>query len=150
MTTRTRNKYDFKWWHGVLGLIGLSMVLGTVQALARPDRQPMLGGGFEIHVRPSGAGYAWEVRDAAGNVYERGVAMLETEAHDLAQEWIDANTPARNSVVAEPLKFLHPAHRRHLAGAVGHGPRTTGRARIVTPPWDGHQSWQDKWDRFTR
>jgi hypothetical protein len=148
---KTRNKYDFKWWHGVLGLIGLSMVLGTVQALARADRQPpMLGTTYEVRVRPSGFGFAWDIVDSAGNVVETGVAMTESEARGLAQEWIDASTPARNAIAAEPLKYLHPSQRRLLAGAVGHGPRTVGPARLTTPPWDGHHSWQDKWDRFTR
>lgn len=91
-----RNKYEFKWWHGVLGLIGLSMVLGT----ARSMRAPQPTSTWTTRVYPFGySGYPWEVD---GPVPATGIKSTEQEAIDAAQAWIESHAH-RNPMQAGAL-----------------------------------------------
>lgn len=141
---KRRNKYAFRWWHGLLGLIGLSMVLGTVQAVAA-GRQ---GNGstrtgtyrnYTIEVGPStsSAGWWWVVRDAFGQQVEVGDAVTSGAAWSAAQRYIDwflnidAAGPARNPY--------------------GYAPAIASRcSQLTTPPLDQYVSWQEQWKAKTR
>lgn len=157
---RRNKKYQFKWWHGALGLVGLSMVLGTVRAVAADRRNgpPTASGSYRnyiIELQGALGGWSWRVVDQFGEEVGRGDAETSAAAYSAAQNYVDwyvDGALARNrGVIAEPLKWMHPEQRRTLQGAVGYGPPTTGRrALLATTPWDDSDSWQQQWDRFTR
>jgi hypothetical protein len=91
--SRTRNAYKFKWWHGVIGLVGLSMVLGTVQAVAA-DRGPSSTRrgtyrGYEIEIYPGNVGWGWDVFDSAGNHVGGASALTSSSAWTAGQRFID-------------------------------------------------------------
>jgi hypothetical protein len=78
-------KYRFKWWHGLLGLMGLSMVLGTVRTVTGSRPQ------YTIRVVLDDPGaydmlYRWEVLDAAGTVVANGTHWSESIAWSNAEE----------------------------------------------------------------
>jgi hypothetical protein len=159
MIKRKRNRYQFKWWHGVLGLVGLSMVLGTVQALAADGGGGPARGSYRnyfVEIRPSGVGYHWSVVDQNGEQLSSGAEPTSGAAYSAAQRYIDwyvdLDTTMNPAIAAEPLKWTHPAQRPMLRAAAGHGPNLANgrRSLLTTRPWDGSESWQDRWDRFTR
>jgi hypothetical protein len=60
-------KYRFKWWHGVLGLMGLGMVAGTVKAIAAPAGQSVSNyRGLQVVIAETGAGYYWSAQQVSG------------------------------------------------------------------------------------
>jgi hypothetical protein len=156
---RTRNRYQFKCWHGVIGLVGLSMVLGAVRALAAGPGADARRGSYRnyfIEIADGGpAGWSWIVRDAFGNEIERGGGAVSAgAAWSSGQAFIDdyVNIDAtRNAVTSEPLKWLHPSQHGMLLAARGFPAPTNGRrGRLHTPPLHDPQSWQTQWDNFRR
>lgn len=94
--SRTRNAYKFKWWHGALGLVGLSMVLGTVQAVAA-DRGPSSSRrgtylGYEIEIYPGNVGWGWDAYDPRGNLVQSGSSLTSSSAWSEAQRYVDRVT----------------------------------------------------------
>lgn len=94
---RTRNKYDFKWWHGVLGLLGLSMVITAVRGRSAaalepdPDRSNYPYRGTTIVVEPSRnqPGYVVEVFAISGERLQWSVRGTVLSAQQWAEAWVD-------------------------------------------------------------
>ena len=89
---KRRNKYDFKWWHGVLGLIGASMVLGTVRAVAA-NTPTVTTGSYRNYLielqRGTVGGWGWRVYDQNREEIGEGQELLRTVAYSKAQDFID-------------------------------------------------------------
>lgn len=95
-------KYRFKWWHGLLGLVGLGMVAGTVKAIAAPKGQSVSQyRGFQIVIveeqrsQSFPSRFFWSVQETKGNstielaLGERGTREAAVlAAHDAVDRYI--------------------------------------------------------------
>jgi hypothetical protein len=94
---RTRN-YNFKWWHGMLGLVGLSMVLGAARGAraASQPAEPMDEAhydyrGTNIVVEPSleQPGYVASIFSMSGTRLQWSVLGTLESAKRWAERWVD-------------------------------------------------------------
>lgn len=148
-----RNKYAFKWWHGVMGLVGLSMVLGTIRAVSAkgPMELPPGGASYRNHVivlREGDGGVAWSVLDPSGAELENGFSLNSSMAFTEAKRFVDSYIELASPSNPMALRWMHPSQVQTVQGAVGYGPRSSGQpAQLTSPPLDDYQSWQDGWNR---
>lgn len=169
-----RRNYTFKWWHGVLGLLGLSVVAGTVKAVAGENRRREEGPytfverGLTVEIAPQ-YGNSWTTNwkytvsapALGGLVLQSGFASTSHEAERVAREFVasldDDQVPevagdtTRNPAWLQQQAALDPAHRRTLAGARGTPARlTAARTTMQSPAYNDQHSWQTRWERFRR
>jgi hypothetical protein len=150
---KRRNKYDFKWWHGLMGLVGLSMVLGTIRAVSTGGTMSLPPGGasYRNHVivlREGEGGVAWTVLDPNGAELETGFSLTSSMAFTEAKRFVDSYIELASPSNPVANRWMHPSQVQTVQGAVGYAPRSSGRpAQITTPPLDGFESWQDGWNR---